>query len=147
MGGANRPNETAAPGAAATAAEATEDVEGDSKDFTPPMDVFSTPTTYVLHLGIPGAKKEDVGVNWDAEKKTLHVAGVVYRAGDEAFLASLTSGERKVGMFERKVKLGGDESGEVDGEGITAKLEDGVLMVVVPKVEKEWTDVKKVDIE
>lgn len=113
------------------------------------MDVFSTPNAYVLHVAIPGAKKEDVGVNWDAENKTLHVAGVVYRAGDEDFLNSLVCGERKVGMFERRAKLGGEHCllGEVDGEGITAKLEDGVLVVVVPKVEKEWTDVKKVDVE
>ena len=27
------------------------------------------------------------------------------------------------------------------------KLEDGVLVVTVPKVEKEWTDVKRVDIQ
>jgi HSP20 family protein len=119
--------------------------------FMPPIDVFSTEKEYILHVALPGAKKEDVGVNWDAEKGVLNVAGVVYRPGDEEFLKTLSTGERKVGMFERSVKLpqkeSGEEKEEVDGEGITAKLEDGVLVVAVPKVEKEWTEVKKVDIE
>jgi len=123
--------------------------EEDSENtFTPPIDIFSTPSAYVLHVVLPGAKKEDVGVNWDAEKNELNVAGVVYRQGDEVFLKSLSKGERKVGVFERSVKLppGQEEKEEVDGDAITAKLEDGVLVVTVPKVEKEWTEVKKVDI-
>jgi HSP20 family protein len=124
--------------------------ETDSENnFTPPIDVFSTPAAYVLHVALPGAKKEDVGVNWDAEKSELNVAGVVYRQGDEEFLKTLSKKERKVGVFERSVKLppGEEEKEEVDGDNITAKLEDGVLIVTVPKVEKEWTEVKKVDIE
>jgi HSP20 family protein len=117
--------------------------------FTPPVDVFSTPSAYILHVALPGAKKEDVGVNWDAEKGVLNLAGVVYRQGDEEFLKTLSQSERKIGVFERTVKLppGSEEKEEVDGDAITAKLEDGVLVVTVPKLEKEWTEVKKVDIE
>jgi len=121
----------------------------DGKDFTPAIDTFNTPSAWVLHIALPGAKKEDVGVNWDADKHVLNVAGVVYRGGDEEFLKTLANGERSVGVFERSVKLGGEKAGEdeVDSDNITAKMEDGVLVVTVPKVEKEWTEVKKVDIE
>lgn len=121
----------------------------DEQTFTPPIDVFSTPTAYVLHVALPGAKKEDVGVNWDAEKNELNVAGVVYRQGDEEFLKMLSKKERRVGAFERNVRLPPpeEEKEEVDGENITARMEDGVLIVTVPKVEKEWTEIKKVDIE
>ncbi|TAQ89245.1 hypothetical protein B7494_g2447 [Chlorociboria aeruginascens] len=117
--------------------------------FTPPIDIFSTDKAYVLHVALPGAKKEDVGVNWDSEMSALNIAGVVYRLGDEEFLKTLSTAERKVGVFERTVKLppGNEEKEEVDGDAITAKLEDGVLIVTVPKVEKEWTEIKKVDIE
>lgn len=110
--------------------------------------MFSTPSAYILHVALPGAKKEDVGVNWDADKGVLNLAGVVYRQGDEEFLKSLTQSERKVGVFERTVKLppGNEEKEEVDGDAIAAKLEDGVLVVTVPKLEKEWTEVKRVDI-
>jgi len=125
-------------------------VNDDSEStFVPPIDIFSTETAYILHIALPGAKKEDVGVNWDAEKGVLNLAGVVYRQGDEDFLKTLSKSERKVGMFERNIKLppGTEEKEEVDGDAITAKLEDGVLVVTVPKVEKEWTEVKRVDIE
>lgn len=119
--------------------------------FSPPLDLFETETEYVLHLALPGAKKEDVGVDWDPEAGELRAAGVVHRPGDEAFLQGLRSAERRVGVFERVVKLPPGEGGrkeEVDGEGIAARMEDGVLVVRVPKVEKEgWTEVRKVDIE
>ena len=129
--------------------EAVVEVEEMEDTFAPPIDVFNTETAYVLHVAIPGAKKEDVGVNWDSEKSVLNIAGVVYRQGDEEFLKTLSSSERKVGMFERSIKLppGEEEKEEVNSDAITAKLENGVLMVTVPKVEKEWTEVKRVDIE
>jgi len=116
--------------------------------FVPPIDVFSTEKQYVLHVSLPGAKKEDVGVNWDEDKGVLNLAGVVYRHGDEEFLQTLAQSERKVGVFERTIKLppGNEEKEEIDGDSITAKLEDGVLVVTVPKIEKEWTEVKRVDI-
>lgn len=122
---------------------------GGDDSFVPPVDIFNTPNNWTIHIALPGAKKEDVGVNWDAAKSSLAVTGVVHRPGDEEFLTGMVSGERKVGLFERLIKLppaGGDEKEEVDSEGITAKLEDGVLVVTVPKAEKEWTEVRKVDI-
>jgi HSP20 family protein len=119
-----------------------------SDDFKPEADVFDTEDSYVIHINLPGAKKEDVGVNWDAEKSELNVAGVIYRPGDEEFLKTLALDERKVGAFERKVRLGSRANpAQVDIEGITAKLEDGVLRVTVPKMNGEFVDVRKVDVE
>lgn len=60
-----------------------------SEDFTPEVDVFDTADSFVVHISLPGAKKEDVGVNWDAEKSELSIAGVVYRPGDEELLSTL----------------------------------------------------------
>lgn len=131
--------------------EVNRENEDEENSFTPPIDTFATETHFVLHVALPGAKKEDVGINWDADKGVLNIAGVIYRQGDEEFLKTLTQGERKVGVFERAIKLpppgSKDEMDEIDGDAITAKLEDGVLVVRVPKVEKEWTEVKRVDIE
>jgi len=119
-----------------------------SEDFKPEADVFDTEDSYVIHINLPGAKKEDVGVNWDAEKSELNVAGVVYRPGDEEFLKTLALDERKVGAFERKIRLGSRANPAlVDVEGITAKLEDGVLRVTVPKMNGEFVEVRKVDVE
>lgn len=133
----------------ATAAHNNNGDDGDA--FAPPVDTFNTETAYILHVSLPGAKKDDIGVNWNPDTGELTVSGVVHRPGDEAFLQKLHAAERKVGVFERKVTLppaGVLERGDdVDAGGITAKLEDGLLVVVVPKVEKEWTEVRKVDIE
>jgi HSP20 family protein len=126
-------------------------------DFSPPVDVFTLGEAggWVLHVALPGAKKEDVGVHWDVERRTLAVSGVVHRPGDEAFLAGLVSGERRVGLFRREVRLPPVGAGpaadagrdaDVDADGITARMEDGVLVITVPAVEKEWTEVKKVDV-
>lgn len=40
-------------------------VKRPSTEFSPAVDVFDTPTTYVLHVSLPGAKKEDIGINYD----------------------------------------------------------------------------------
>lgn len=62
---------------------------------------------------------------------------------------TLTVSERRVGVFEREVRL--EEGVKVDEEGIGAKLEDGVLKVRVPKVlpeeEEGWESVKRVEVE
>ncbi len=129
------------------AATSKDAASANNKDFTPPADIFDTPDAYVVHISLPGAKKEDVGVNWDADKSELNIAGVIYRPGDEEFLKTLALDERKVGVFDRKVKLGSKANpANVDADGIGAKMEDGVLLVTIPKTE-EFVDVKKVDIE
>ncbi|KAJ3495857.1 hypothetical protein NLG97_g3085 [Lecanicillium saksenae] len=121
--------------------------------FSPPADIFNTPRAYVLHIALPGVKREDVGVHWDPEHGTLSVSGVVHRPGDEAFLQTLHSSERRVGVFEKKIILPPRDletqeqpREEIDSEGIAAKLDDGVLVIMVPKMEKEWTEIRKVDI-
>jgi HSP20 family protein len=119
-----------------------------SEDHTPDADVFDTESAFVVHVSLPGAKKEDVGVNWDAEKSELSIAGVIYRPGDEEFLKSLAMSERKVGAFERKIRLGTRATpAHIDADGITAKLEDGILRVEVPKLDTGYVEIKKVDIE
>jgi HSP20 family protein len=121
----------------------------ENADFSPEADIFDTPSAFVVHVSLPGAKKEDVGVNWDAEKSELSIAGVIYRPGDEEFLKTLAMDERKVGPFERKVRLGTRANpAAIDADGITAKLEDGVLRVEVPKMgDSDFVQVRKVDIE
>ncbi|KAJ9142195.1 hypothetical protein NKR23_g7359 [Pleurostoma richardsiae] len=147
-----QPAGASAEGATAQREGSGSDTEGeeDVESFTPPVDIFDTESAWVIHMAVPGAKKEDVGVNWDAERGLLGVSGVIHRPGDEAFQQSLVSGERRVGLFNRDVRLppeGSESKEEVDAYAITAKMEDGVLVVTVPKVEKEWEEVTKVNIE
>ncbi|KAH8675744.1 HSP20-like chaperone [Xylariales sp. PMI_506] len=124
--------------------------EQNDEAFVPPVDIFNTEKAYILHISLPGAVKEDVGVNWDSDRNLLNIAGVVYRPGNEEFLQSLHSSERKVGMFERNIRLpleDSDEAEEILASAISAKMENGILIVTVPKVEKEWTEIHKIDVE
>lgn len=110
-------------------------------DFEPRGDIFDTASHYVIHLSLPGAKKEDVGVDWDGENSVLHIAGVVHRPGaDEELLSKLVVDQRKreVGVFEKSIRLGTKrDPASIDIAGISAKMTDGVLVVKVPKVEVE----------
>lgn len=135
--------------------------------FSPPVDVFDTQTAYLVHVSLPGAQKEDIGVHWDAEKNTLNIAGVLYRANgaDHELVNQMIQWERPVGLFERSVRLplpkrnvrvpiNGEAAREssiedIDADHIVAKLEDGVLVLTVPKMvrEKDWVDLKRVDVE
>ncbi|KAK2600279.1 hypothetical protein QQS21_004998 [Conoideocrella luteorostrata] len=123
-----------------------------AESFAPPVDIFNTERAFVVHVALPGAKKEDVGVDWNPDNNTLSISGVVHRPGDEDFIQGLVSSERRVGLFERNITLpppgvASSEKEDVDGFSITAKMEDGVLVVTVPKMEKEWTEIRKVDIQ
>ncbi len=110
-------------------------------DFEPRADLFDTPESYLIHLSLPGAKKEDVGVDWDGENSILRVAGVVHRPGaDEKLLNQLVVDGRKreTGVFEKAIRLGTkSDPASIDVAGITAKMTDGILVIRVPKIEVE----------
>jgi len=127
--------------------------EKEENMFTPPVDLFETRDNWTVHVALPGARKEDLGVEWDTARSVLVISGVVHRLGDEEFLGGLVSSERRIGMFERKITLppvtedeGPGPRDEVDGDNIQARMQDGILVVVVPKAEKDWTEVKKIDV-
>ncbi|GAB0133648.1 hypothetical protein EsDP_00002049 [Epichloe bromicola] len=123
----------------------------DADSFAPPVDMFSTERAFVVHVALPGARKEDVGVDWNTDSNTLGISGVVHRLGDEDLIRGLVSGERRVGLFERDITLPPPgmttDKEDVDGSSITAKMEDGVLVVTVPKMDRGWTEIRKVDIQ
>lgn len=110
-------------------------------DFEPRTDVFDTKESYIVHLSLPGAKKSDIGVDWDGENSVLRVAGVVHRPNaDEELLKLLVVDGRKreTGVFEKAIRLGTKrDPASIDVAGIGAKMADGVLVVTVPKVEVE----------
>ncbi|KAK4130439.1 hypothetical protein BT67DRAFT_391140 [Trichocladium antarcticum] len=107
---------------------------GTAAGFVPPVDVFDGPQGWTVQVAVPGAKRADVGVSWDAERSALRVSGAVKRAGGDRLVGSMAMGEREVGGFTREIRLpprGG--AGEVDGGGIGFAVEDGLLSVTVPR--------------
>ncbi|KAJ5798708.1 uncharacterized protein N7503_006213 [Penicillium pulvis] len=118
-------------------------------DFQPSVDVFDTPVNYILHVSLPGAKKGDLNIDYDAEESVIRLTGVIHRPGmDENLHQALVMEERarEVGVFEREIRLGTRHApARVIVDGIVAKLEDGVLTVTIPKIEE--LESKKVLIE
>lgn len=122
----------------------------DDGNFRPDLDLFDTVEAYVLHLSLPGAKKSDISTTYSSVRNSITVSGVVTRPNvDEEMMNTLSIDERRAGAFEREIKL---ESGvKIDEDGISAKLEDGVLRVIVPKVldeeDEEYIDVKRIELD
>lgn len=96
---------------------------------------------YTIHISLPGAKREDISVEYDEGESVLRIAGVVYRPDlDEEMHQGLVVSERsrEVGVFEREVRLGTRVApARVLVDEIKGKLVDGVLKIVVPKVQEE----------
>ncbi|KAJ5791887.1 uncharacterized protein N7518_008898 [Penicillium psychrosexuale] len=120
-----------------------------SDKYKPEVDVFDTPEAFVIHVALPGTKREDVEVNWDPKTVEVSISGVINRPGPEDLVKTIALDERKVGAFERKVRLGSRANPpKVDGDAISAKLEDGVLVIEVPKTEPDDdAEVKRVEVE
>lgn len=110
-------------------------------DFEPRCDIFENNELYTVHLSLPGAKKSDVGVDYDGEHSVLRVTGVVHRPdADEQMLNELVVDGRKreTGVFEKAIRLGTKrDPAMIDVAGIRAKMTDGVLVVKVPKTQKQ----------
>jgi HSP20 family protein len=115
--------------------------------FVPKVDIYSTENEYKVYISLPSAEKETLELKYDPNTRELGITGTILRPAefadldDEALQKVLIHGERKVGKFERKLPLPPRENFE-DGERIkfqeaSAKFENGVLELTVPKVEKE----------
>ena len=117
---------------------------GDSEtsyvDFTPAINSREGEFAYHIELDLPGAKKEDIDISVEGNRLII--------SGKREFKKELKEEnyykiESSFGSFSRSFEL----PEGVDVENIKANSEDGVLEVVIPKLEKENTDkVKKIAI-
>ena len=110
----------------------------------PAADIYSTETEYKVYISLPSADKETIELTYGPETRELVVSGKLLRPAefanldDEALKNVLVQGERRVGAFERKLKIPNEESGErIRFQEAVAKFENGVLELSLPKVEKE----------
>jgi len=131
---------TAAEGLGLTADRFTAGRTSQDVNFEPRADIFENNDVYTIHLSLPGAKKSDIGVDYDGEHSILRITGVVHRPEvDEQMLKELVVDGRKreTGVFEKAIRLGTKrDPASIDVAGINAKMSDGVLVVRIPKVAK-----------
>lgn len=96
--------------------------------FTPPIDIYETEEGLVLQADLPGVSSETLELQIQDNKLTLFGKVSVPVASD----ARLIHQEYQVGHFLRSFIL----SDEVDHDRISAKLNQGVLEVILPRLSK-----------
>jgi HSP20 family protein len=97
--------------------------------WVPPCDVFESENEVKVVLEIPGIRRDDLKVS--VENNTLTVSGEKRQEAEER-TRRVHRYERSYGRFERSFLL----PATVDVEHIDAQYADGVLTVVMPKIEK-----------
>nr|VFK78553.1 MAG: HSP20 family protein [Candidatus Kentron sp. SD] len=96
--------------------------------YVPDTDIHEDGERLVLTMDLPGVDKNDLEIN--LEKSILSVEGRVNLTDYDGLDPVYT--EYNVGHFARTFRL----SREVDQEGITARMEDGVLTLYLKKREE-----------
>ncbi len=97
--------------------------------MTPRADIMEGDTEFRVVMDLPGIKAEDLDVH--VENQTLSVTAKRSHHIPEGFESSRRERMGKV-TFSRNFNLGN----AIDSENIGARLEDGILMLTLPKSEK-----------
>jgi len=98
--------------------------------WNPAVDLYETDDHFVIKAELPGVDKNDIKV--DLKDRMLTLSGERSH-NNEVKEKNYYRKERTYGKFQRTFSLPAD----VDADGITAELKDGVLRVEVPKPENQ----------
>ena len=96
--------------------------------FTPAVDIFETEKEITLLADMPGVKADDLTI--DLRENTLTLSADIAPVDDSEEEKILV--EYETGRYFRQFTLGE----LINQENIDAKLNDGVLRLTLPKVEK-----------
>jgi HSP20 family protein len=102
------------------------------------IDVQDNANEYVVEAELPGIQKKEIGLSLDDGKLRISV-NKVENVDDKT--KNYIHRERRYTSMVRSLALA-----DSDAEGISAKLEEGVLTIVIPKKAKPDTSVN-IDIE
>lgn len=110
-------------------------------DFIPTVNTREGEFAYHVDVDLPGVKKEDINIQVEDDK--LIISGE-RRHKEEIKEEDYYKVESSFGSFSRSFTL----PEEVDVENIHAETKDGVLEVVLPKLENHKVDkVKKIEVK
>ena len=105
----------------------------DTTYSTPRMNIMETKDNYKLELCIPGLTKEDVKLNIDAEGNLVVEMVKENKVEEKKEEMRYLRHEFSVEHFRQTVMLPDD----IHKEQISAKVENGILDIVIPKVTVE----------
>lgn len=97
-----------------------------SATWSPPIDIYETPTNFVLTAEVPGVKNSEIDIKVSDGNLLLR--------GERRWERDVRGEnfhrlESSYGKFERTFSL----SEQIDAEKISAELRNGILKVVLPK--------------
>ncbi|AKB45646.1 Small heat shock protein HSP16.5 [Methanosarcina vacuolata Z-761] len=112
---------------------------GGGKVYTPAIDIKEEDDKLVVTTDLPGINKEDVQINLKEDMLEISAkTGKEKETEEEGYLRR----ERAYTQFYRAIRL----PASVKEEGSTAKMENGVLKITLPKMQLE-EPTKKIAIE
>jgi HSP20 family protein len=99
-----------------------------TRAFMPNADIFETEDALTVVLEMPGVDRDNINIS--VENGVLTVEGTI-NFGKYEGLQPVYS-EYNVGPFRRSFRI----SSRIDQDNINAKMSDGVITLVLPKVEE-----------
>ena len=111
-----------------------------SENLSIPVEVRDKKDEYDVRAELPGVKKEDLDIEINDNYLTLSATNSEEKNEEEK---TYKKSEFSYGEFSRTLYLPQD----VDTDKIDAKLEHGVLKLVIPKLNKEDKSIKKITVK
>ena len=94
-------------------------------------DIYEKDNKYHIEMDVPGFKKEDIKINLDNNYLTIFAEK---KSEDKDESKKYIRKERTYSKFERSIYLG-----DADEENIEAEYKDGILNIIVPKINENRT--------
>ena len=116
------------------------DTSSEFSSFKPSINTREGEYAYHIEVDLPGVKKDDISV--DIKDDVLTISGQ-RKTKKEVKEKDYYKMESSYGKFQRSFTL----PDNIDAENIEANSKDGVLEVVVPKMEKSKKETKKIKIK
>jgi len=111
-----------------------------TESFSPKIDISEKGNQLIIDAEVPGIKKEDLKIT--LQDNILTIEGEkknVFEEGDSKFYRT----ERSYGSFKKSFTLPED----VDSEKVDAKFKDGVLSILLNKVEEKKPVEKVIEVK
>ena len=108
-------------------------ITNSASNVAPSVNVKDTKTAYLMELAAPGVKKEFCRVSVDDEKNLCVAIENKFEHKEEDKNSHYLRREFSYTNFEQKYSLPDD----VEVKDITAKVEDGILSIELPKIKQK----------
>ena len=116
------------------------DYENETDKLIMPIEVRDKKNEYDIRAELPGVNKNDLDISLNDGYLTITATKTEEKTEEEK---SYKKSEFNYGVFSRTIQL----SQEVDANKIEAKLDNGILKIIAPKLNKGKETVKKISVK